>query len=164
MVIYTVAEYLFSYLGVDLLAAGGLSSEQWMSVPAQKFRTIAGGGVFRDDIGTLAKCRAVIAGYYPRDVWIYMLHAGYSRLGQLSHFMGRCGMTGDELGSRLIASQLVHDASTHAIKSRQDMISRVVSERMMDCLLAFSGDAAVFPARTDVRPVSKVVWQRFPSA
>ncbi len=38
-----------------------------------------------------------------------MLHAGYSRLGQLSHFMGRCGLVGDELGSRVIAAQLVHD-------------------------------------------------------
>ena len=100
VVVYTVTDYLLSYLGVDPLSAAGLSSEQWMSVPAQKFRTIAGGGVFRDDIGTLTKAREVISGFYPRDVWIYMLHAGYSRLGQLSHFMGRCGMTGDELGSR----------------------------------------------------------------
>jgi hypothetical protein len=106
--IYTVADYLLTYIGVDPLA-GGLSAEQWLSIPAQKLRTIAGGGVFRDDVGTLTKARTVVSAYYPRDVWIYMLCSGYSRLGQLSHFMGRCGMTGDELGSRQIAAQLVHD-------------------------------------------------------
>jgi hypothetical protein len=125
VVIHTVDEYLASYLGPHPLLGSGDGSgsagegagaqqqerswQSWLSIPQQKLRTIAAGAVFRDDVGTLTQARAAAAAYFPRDIWLYMLHAGYARLGQLSHFMGRCGMVGDELGSRLIAAQLVHD-------------------------------------------------------
>src|SRR5207248_1274157 len=39
----------------------------------------------------------------------YLLAAGWTRIGQEQHLMGRAGSVGDELGSALIASRLVRD-------------------------------------------------------
>eukprot|EP01052_Picozoa_sp_SAG31_P024932 SAG31_NODE_2155_length_6311_cov_3.139086_2_plen_427_part_00 len=107
----TLSGYLEEYLGPGLGVGPGPGGwRDWLRIPAHKLRTVGvGGRVFCDDTGELTAIRALIGGYYPKDVWLFLLHAGYSRLGQLSHFMGRCGQAGDELGSRLIAAQLVHD-------------------------------------------------------
>ena len=110
----TLSGYLEEYFGPGLGAGPGPAAaggwRDWLRIPAQKLRTVGiGGRVFCDSTGELTAVRTLIAGYYPKDVWLFLLHAGYSRLGQLSHFMGRCGQTGDELGSRLIAAKLVHD-------------------------------------------------------
>ena len=132
--VHTVEEYLVRYLGPHPLLGEHHHHKLWLTIPQQKLRTVAEGAVFRDDVGMLTQARTAAAAYplrrmprlllgcglwrltlrrvcryFPKDVWIYMLHAGYSRLGQLSHFMGRCGSVGDELGSRVIAAQLVHD-------------------------------------------------------
>jgi len=63
--------------------------------------------VFHDDLG-LEAVRARFA-YYPRDVWLYMLAAGWTRIGQEEHLMGRAGLVGDEIGSALIGARLVRD-------------------------------------------------------
>jgi hypothetical protein len=47
--------------------------------------------------------------YYPRDVWLYLLAAGWARIGQEEHLMGRAGTVGDEVGSALIGARLVRD-------------------------------------------------------
>ena len=47
--------------------------------------------------------------YYPHDVWLYLLAAGWARIGQEEHLMGRAGMVGDEIGSALIGARLVRD-------------------------------------------------------
>ena len=46
---------------------------------------------------------------YPHDVWLYLLAAGWQRLGQEEHLMGRAGLVGDEIGSELIGARLVRD-------------------------------------------------------
>ena len=48
-------------------------------------------------------------GYYPRDVWLYLLMAGRWRVHPELNLVGRSGFVGDELGSSLIGSQLVSD-------------------------------------------------------
>jgi hypothetical protein len=70
--------------------------------------SIVNGGIFRDDSGQLTRLQEKL-GYYPRDVWLAMLAAGWTRVGQEEAFMGRAGQVGDELGSRLVAARLVHD-------------------------------------------------------
>lgn len=107
VVVHTVEEYMIQYLGVNPLV--GLLPKQWLSIPQQKLRTVIEGAVFCDTVGELTAVRSAVAAYFPRDVWLYMIHAGYVRLRDLSHLMGRCGQTGDELGSRVIAAQLVRD-------------------------------------------------------
>jgi hypothetical protein len=47
--------------------------------------------------------------WYPHDVWLYLLAAGWQRIGQDEHLMGRAGQVDDEIGSALIAGRLVRD-------------------------------------------------------
>lgn len=101
----TTDAFFRSYLNFDVDRAIGAAD--WLTFPQQKLRTIVGGEVFHDAIG-LEAVRARFA-WYPPDLWRYLLAAGWARIGQEEHLMGRAGLVGDELGSALIASRLVRD-------------------------------------------------------
>jgi hypothetical protein len=103
-------EFVAHYLGFDLdkILAEGLSPVDWLTIAGQKLRAVIGGAVYHDDIGDLTRLRERLA-YYPRDVWLYLLAAGWARIGEEEHFVGRTGSLGDDLGSRLITARLVHD-------------------------------------------------------
>lgn len=101
--IYDLREFFADYIGVDLNQP--LMPEDWLSITQQKLLTLVGGAVFYDRIG-LQEIRSRFA-YYPRDVWLYLLMAGWSRIGQDEHLAPRAGYVGDEVGSALIAGQLV---------------------------------------------------------
>jgi hypothetical protein len=79
----------------------------WLTFSEQRLLTLTAGPVFYDAIG-LNDARARF-NYYPHDVWLYLLAAGWSRLGQEDHLMGRAGFAGDELGSAIIGARLVRD-------------------------------------------------------
>jgi len=81
---------------------------EWLTFPSQALREVAAGAVHHDGIGELTKLRADLA-WYPHDVWLYLLASGWQRIGQEEHLMPRAGFVGDELGSALIGSRLVHD-------------------------------------------------------
>lgn len=95
-----------AYLGYD--PDKPLGPLDWLTLPSQKLRSIVSGAVFHDDVG-LEAFRAEWS-WYPHDVWLWLLAAGWKRIGQGEHLMGRAGQVGDELGSSLIASRLVGDA------------------------------------------------------
>jgi hypothetical protein len=103
--VLTVRGYLLDYLGF----AGDRepASLQWLTFPSQKLLAVTAGAVFHDDIG-LEETRARLA-WYPRDVWLYLLAAGWKRIGQEEHLMGRAGQVGDEIGSAVLAARLVRD-------------------------------------------------------
>ena len=103
---FTLQAYCLEYLGIE--PETELSPADWLTIPGQKLRTITAGAIFRDDSGELTRLQGRLA-YYPHDIWLAMLAAGWSRVGQEEAFMGRTGLLGDELGSRLIAGRLVHD-------------------------------------------------------
>jgi hypothetical protein len=103
--IWTPSSFFRSYLGFEL--AREIEPADWLTFPEQKLRTVASGAVFHDGIG-LEEVRARFA-YYPRDVWLYLLAAGWTRVGQEEHLMGRAGSAGDEIGSALIGARLVRD-------------------------------------------------------
>ena len=103
--ITTPRRFILQYLEFDV--AGEIEPADWLTFPEQKLRTLTDGPVFRDDVG-LGEMRARFA-YYPRDVWIYLLAAGWARIGQEEHLMGRAGLVGDEVGSAIIAARLVRD-------------------------------------------------------
>jgi hypothetical protein len=63
--------------------------------------------VFHDQIG-LQPVRDRL-GYYPRDVWLYLLAAAWWRIHPEANLTGRAGYVGDELGSAVIGSRLVTD-------------------------------------------------------
>jgi hypothetical protein len=103
--IFTIRGYLISYLDFDI--SNEIAAADWLTFPEQKLRSISDGKLFEDGIGI----RPVLQrfSYYPHDVWLYLLAAGWNRIGQEEHLMGRAGLAGDELGSALIASRLVRD-------------------------------------------------------
>jgi hypothetical protein len=103
--ILTIQDFFSAYLHFDLHTA--LEPADWLSFSEQHLRAITAGAVFHDDLG-LEQVRALFA-YYPHDVWLYLLAAGWARLGQEEHLMGRAGMVGDEVGSALIGPRLVRD-------------------------------------------------------
>lgn len=100
--ILTVDGYLREYLGIA--ADQRLTAADWLSIPQQKLLTFTAGEVFHDALG-LQRLRDRFR-YYPRDVWLYLLACGWSRVGQDEHLAPRAGATGDELGSALIAARL----------------------------------------------------------
>jgi hypothetical protein len=101
----TIAGFIRHYIEFDITTTP--EPADWLSFGEQKLRSITAGAVFHDDLG-LEAVRARFA-YYPRDVWLYMLASGWTRIGQEEHLMWRAGHAGDELGSTLIASRLVRD-------------------------------------------------------
>lgn len=102
---FTLTGWLKGYLAFDL--AEEPAPADWLSFGEQRLRSITAGAVFHDDLG-LEAVRARFA-YYGRDVWLYMLAAGWARIGQEEHLMWRAGHVGDEIGSALIAGRLVRD-------------------------------------------------------
>ncbi|MCX6033239.1 MAG: DUF4037 domain-containing protein [Chloroflexi bacterium] len=103
--VFTVAGFWLDYLGFDI--ARDLEPADWLTFPEQKLRTLTAGAVYHDGIG-LQAVRGRFA-YYQREVWLYLLAAGWTRIGQEEHLMGRAGFVGDEIGSALIGSRLVRD-------------------------------------------------------
>ncbi len=83
----TVRGFVQNYLGFD--SSTPLQAADWLTFPQQKLRTLTGGAVYHDAVG-LEDARARFA-WYPRDVWLYLLAAGWARIGQEEHLMGRAG-------------------------------------------------------------------------
>jgi hypothetical protein len=110
--------FFLSYIG----QTGGeeLEPADWLVIPQQKLRTIVEGRVFRDDIGLEARRRKFT--WYPHDVWLYMMAAGWYRIGQEEHLMGRAGHVGDEVGSALIALRLVRDIMRLALNEAPRLV------------------------------------------
>jgi hypothetical protein len=103
--IMTIRQFFRYYLDIDPF--DGIEVTDWLTFPEQKLRTVTTGAVYHDDLG-LETIRAKLA-YYPHDVWLYLLAAGWTRIGQEEAFVGRTGYVGDDLGSQLIAARLARD-------------------------------------------------------
>ena len=80
----------------------------WLTAPSQRLRTIASGRVFHDSLNALVPRRAAVQ-WYPQDLWAYLMASQWRRIGQEEAFVARAGDTGDELGSRVLASRLCRD-------------------------------------------------------
>ena len=94
-------------LGVALGAP--LTDRAWLGLADQWLLELTAGAVFHDDDGRLTALRERLA-WPPRDVWLYKLACQWRRIAEEQAFVGRTGMVGDELGSRVIAARLVRDA------------------------------------------------------
>jgi hypothetical protein len=102
----TVRAFVDESLGFDIESS--LDPADWLTFPTQKLRAMTAGAVLHDGVGELTELRERLA-FYPRDVWLYLLAAGWERIGQEEHLMPRAGYAGDELGSALLGSRLVRD-------------------------------------------------------
>jgi Domain of unknown function (DUF4037) len=103
--VQTVRGYFLERLAVDV--DGDIEARDWLSFPEQGLRTFTAGAVHHDEVG-LQAARDRLA-YYPHDVWLYLLVAGWWRVHPEANLVGRVGSVGDELGSALIGSRLVSD-------------------------------------------------------
>jgi hypothetical protein len=103
----TVAAFLRERLGID--AAEEFDARDWLTFSEQALLEVTAGVVFHDGFGTLTAVRRALT-YYPGDVWLYLLAAQWTRIGQQEPFVGRTGEVGDEVGSATIAAALVRDA------------------------------------------------------
>ena len=104
--IYTVRPFFQARLGVD--PSKKLSGLDWLIFPQQRLLELTSGEVYHDGLGELQKIRTKLD-YYPRDVWLYMLAAQWTRISQEEAFVGRTGHVGDELGSQIVAARLVRE-------------------------------------------------------
>ncbi|MFG1819874.1 DUF4037 domain-containing protein [Kribbella sp. NPDC049174] len=103
--IHTLRSYFLEQLDFDV--EGEIGARDWFTFPEQNLRMITAGAVFHDEIGLQAVRDRF--GYYPRDVWLYLMVAAWWRVHPEMNLVGRAGYVGDELGSALIGSQLVQD-------------------------------------------------------
>ena len=102
----TLSRFLQHQLGID--TAQGIDPPDWLTFSEQALLEVTAGALFHDGLGTLTETRGLLA-YYPHDVWLYLLAAQWSRISQQEPFVGRAGEVGDDLGSALIAANLVED-------------------------------------------------------
>ena len=73
-----------------------LDAADWLSLPDHGLCAMTAGAVFHDDLD-LERSRQRLA-YYPRDVWLLLMHAGWWRVHPELNLAGRAGYAGDELG------------------------------------------------------------------
>ncbi|MEZ4669165.1 MAG: DUF4037 domain-containing protein [Anaerolineae bacterium] len=103
--IMTMGQFIKDTLGAELDIP--LEATDWLTMPSQLLRSVTAGAVYHDDLG-LEDFRKQF-NFYPRDVWLYLLAAGWKRISQEEAFVGRTGFVGDDLGSQVIAARLVRD-------------------------------------------------------
>lgn len=103
--VHTLRGYLAEQLDVDLDKEIG--AYDWLTFPEHRLGMLTAGAVYHDEVG-LRAVRDRFA-YYPHDVWLYLLLAAWWRVHPEANLVGRTGFVGDELGSALIGSRLVHD-------------------------------------------------------
>lgn len=104
--IYTVRSFFKARLGFDLKR--GITAEDWLTFPQQRLLELTSGEIYYDGLGQLVKAREKLQ-YYPRDIWLYMMAAQWTRISQEEAFVGRAGHVGDELGSQIVAARLVRE-------------------------------------------------------
>lgn len=104
--ITTVRKFCWDYMAYDSNHPPTVTD--WLTISQQILLGMTAGRVFVDNVGDLTAVRQTLS-YFPDDVWYYLLACQWGRLGEETPFVGRTGDVGDELGSRLLASRLVHD-------------------------------------------------------
>lgn len=102
----TVADWTHAHLGIDPRA--GLRTVDWLVIPQQRLLGVVRGAVHADPDGTLGGLRELL-GWYPDDVWHWLLACQWKRIDQEQPFVGRTAEAGDELGSRLVAGRLARE-------------------------------------------------------
>ncbi len=99
----TVAGYFQNQLNLDITEEW--DAYDWVSLPEHRLCAVTSGAVFHDEVDLRAVRERL--SYYPNDVWYYLLVAGWWRLHPEMNLVGRSGYTGDDLGSALIAAEMV---------------------------------------------------------
>jgi hypothetical protein len=102
---FTIKSFFKHYLGFDPYRR--IAVKDWLAFPQQALLEVTSGEVFYDGLEELESIRQKFA-YYPDDVWRYIYMTQWGYIGNEEAFMGRSGEVGDELGSNIIATNLVN--------------------------------------------------------
>jgi hypothetical protein len=103
--VQTIRAFVIGQLGFD--NATTLEPADWLTFSEQRLLTLTSGPIYHDELGLREVCSGFA--YYPRDVWLYQLAVGWTRIGQEEHLMGCAGLVGDEAGAAVIGARLVRD-------------------------------------------------------
>ena len=106
VILTTLRSFFWMQLAYDIDSPPTVA--EWLTFPSQALLEVTAGAVHYDGVGELTELRRWLA-WYPHDVWLYLLASGWQRVGQEEHLMPRAGFVGDELGSAIIGSRLIHD-------------------------------------------------------
>ena len=88
--IHTVRGYFLERLGVDVY--GEIEARDWLTFPEQSLRMFTSGAVHHDELD-LQDVRDRLA-YYPRDVWLFLLVAGWWRVHPEANLVGEPARSG----------------------------------------------------------------------
>jgi hypothetical protein len=100
---FTPTSFFLDYLGYDLHKE--ISIPQWLTISENRLLGVTSGRMFRDDLG-IQQLRMRFA-YYPDNVWLWLMASQWKQLAEEEPFVGRTGMVGDDIGSRLVAARQV---------------------------------------------------------
>jgi len=103
----TLDGFARSRLGLD--PAQPWSAVDWLTLTGQAVLEVTAGAVFADTTGRLTALRDRL-GWYPDDVWRFVVAADWARIGEELPLLGRTGQLGDDLGSRVILGRLIQAA------------------------------------------------------
>jgi hypothetical protein len=104
--IYAARSFFEARLGFD--PSRRITVPDWLTAPQQRLLELISGEVYHDGLGELGKAREKLK-YYPRDVWLYVLAAQWTKISQEEAFIGRAGDVSDELGSQVVAGRIVRE-------------------------------------------------------
>ncbi len=104
--IFTLKAFLKLRLGA--IPKQKTSLLDWLLAPQQRLLEITSGAVYYDGLRELNYIRKEL-GYFPKDVWLYLLASQWQKISQEEAFVGRTGHVGDELGSQLVAVRIVRE-------------------------------------------------------
>jgi hypothetical protein len=102
----TIDGWLEHRLGLERI--DDLRPIDWLATPGQLLLETTAGAVFHDGLDELTSLRATL-GWYPQDVWLWLMACQWRRISQEEAFVGRTAEVGDELGSRLVVGRLARD-------------------------------------------------------
>jgi len=76
----------------------------WRTCPQQRLLEATAGEVFRDGLGELEPVRRRLT-FYPRSIWLELLAEKWQEFADEQPIVGRAGLRGEDLGSRLVAAR-----------------------------------------------------------
>jgi hypothetical protein len=100
---HTIRSFFVDYLGY--VPVNEIPVHQWLTFTEHRLLGATSGRVFHDELG-LNLARQNLE-YFPRDVWLWMIAAQWTMISDEEAFPGRCGIVGDDLGSRLVAARQI---------------------------------------------------------
>lgn len=100
---HTPSSFFQDYLGWDPGTEPTL--QQWLTMPEQRLLGATSGRMFQDDL-EIDALRGRLS-YFPHDVWLWLMASQWKMIAEEEPFTGRCGIAGDEIGSRIVAARQV---------------------------------------------------------